>query len=303
MARPHIERYRERATPWRPLALPGFPRGVGCKVLSVDPATGAATLCLRYARGLAMPGGYSDSDQELFVLAGAVEFGATRHGAGSYLAVPRGVALPPLRATRGAQLLAFYTDGPPSFTASDSDHPRAERDRLVVIDAYAGLDWQAGGASPAQPPGRLVKVLHERPRSRALTALYALAPQFRRDAVVYHDCASEEYVISGESWSLQSGRCPAGSYAWRPAYVNHGPVASERGALVLRRSEAELVDHLHFNPWSTPEDNRAQAASRLRHARPELYATIASARAGTPADFEHPEDAATGRRSARRPSR
>jgi hypothetical protein len=303
MTRPHIERYRERATPWRRLALPGFPRGLGCKVLSLDPDTGAASLKLRYARGLALAGGFSDSDLELFVLSGAVELGATHHGPGSYLFVPRGVALPPLASPRGAEALAFYTDGPPSFTASDSDHPSAQRERLVALDVYAGLDWDATSVYPAALPGRLVKVLRDGPRSRALTCLYALAPHFRRDAVGYHDCTTEEYVIAGESWSLQAGSCPAGSYACRPAYVNHGPIASERGALLLVRSDAELVDHLHANPWSTPEENRAQAASRLRHARPELYAWIAGGRGRAPADFEHPEDPVPRRRPARRTRR
>lgn len=302
MPRPHIERYLERAAPWRRLALPGFPRGLGCKVLSLDPDTGAASLKLRFPPGRALPGGRSDSDLELFVLAGALVLGTTRHGPGSYLCVPRGVALPPVASPRGAEVLAFYDDGPPSFTESDSDHPSAERDRLVTLDAYEGVAWDAASVYPAALPGRLVKVLREAPRSRALTCLYALAPGFRLEAVCYHDCATEAYVISGGTWSLQSGACPPGSYAWRPPYVNHGPCASERGALLLVRSAAELVDHLHCNPWSTAEENRAQAASRLRHARPELYAWLASGRARAPADFEHPQPPAP-RRARRRSAR
>lgn len=296
MARPHIDCYRDRATAWRALKLPGFPRGLGAKVLSLDPASGAASLRLRYARGLALPGGYSDSDLELYVLSGALELGATRHGPGSYLHVPRGVALPPLACPRGAEALAFYRDGPPSFTPSDSDHPSADRLRLVALDAAADLEWDAAGVYPAAVPGRLVKVLRVEPRSRALTCLVALAPHFRRDAVGYLDCATEELVLGGELWSLQSGPSPAGCYSWRPAYVNHGPVASERGALLLVRSEGEFAEQLHFNPWSTPDQNRAQAASRLRLARPELYARIAAGRRAAPADFEFPADPAPGRR-------
>lgn len=303
MARPHIEGYRDAATPWRPLALPGFPRGLGARVLSLDPDSGASSLRLRYARGVAMPGGYSDSDLELYVVAGAVDLGTTRHGAGSYLYVPRGVALPPLRCPRGAEVLAFYGDGPPSFTPSDSDHPSAERERLVLRDATGGLEWDASPVYPAALPGRLVKVLRDEPRSRALTCLYALAPHFRLDAVGYHDCATEEVVLAGEVWSLQAGSSRAGGYAFRPAYVNHGPIASERGALLYVRSAAELIEHRHCNLGSTPDDNRAQAASRLRHARPELYAAIASGRAGAAADFEFPEEPAPRRPRRRRARR
>ncbi len=279
MARPHIERYLDRAAPWQRLPLPGLPRTVLGQLLSLDPASGATALKLRLPRGAVLPGGRSDSALELFVLDGTLAIGATGHGPGSYLYVPRGVALPPIASPRGATALAFYDDGPPSFVATDSDHPRAERDRLLAVDAYDGLAWDAASAYPPAAAGRLVKVLRVDADSRALTCLVALAPHFRRDAVVYHDCAVESYQISGDCWSLQAGPSPAGSYAWRPPYVNGGPYASERGALLLLRSDCELIEHPHADPWTTPEQNRAAAGAALRRARPHLHAPRAPRRA------------------------
>jgi len=279
MARPHIERYDLRAAPWRRVTLLGCARGLDGQVLSVDPASGAASLRLRLARGLTRPGGYGDAELELYVLAGAIELGGARHGAGSYLCVPPGVALPPLASPRGAELLAFSNGGPPGFTASDSDHPSAARDGLIALDAAGALRWEAGGGYPAARPGRLVKVLRSAPGSRALSCLIALAPQYRHEAIGYHDCATESYLIAGDYWSLQAGACAAGSYAWRPPWVNQGPARSERGALLFLRSDAELAEHLHLNPWSTPAENRARAASRLASARPALCAALGGRRA------------------------
>jgi hypothetical protein len=270
--RPHLERSRDRASPWQRLALPGFPRGALARVLSLDPASGATSLQLRLPRGTVLPGGWSESDLELLVLDGAVAIGAAGHGPGSYLYVPRGVALPPLSSPRGATLLAFYADGPPSLVASDSDHPRAERDRLVSLDAYDGLAWDAAGDYPPAAAGRLVKRLRVDAASRALTCLVALAPHFRRDAVVFHDCAVETYQISGDCWSLQAGATPPGSYAWRAPYVNGGPYASVRGALLLVRTDGELVAHAHLDPWTTPAANRAAALAAFKRARPHLGA-------------------------------
>jgi hypothetical protein len=272
MARPHIERYLDRATPWQRLALPGFPRGVLARVLSLDPLSGAASLKLRLRRGAALPGGRSDSALELFVLDGALEIDARSHGPGAYLYVPRGVVLGPITSPRGATALAFYADGPPSLVQSDSDHPRAERDGLISLNAYDDLAWDGAGAYPPAAPGRLVKVLRVAPASRALTGLVALAPLFRRDAAVYHDCAVETYQISGDRWSLQAGASPAGSYAWRAPYVNGGPESSARGALLLVRTDGEFTEHVHASPWTTPAANRAAALAALRQARPHLLA-------------------------------
>jgi len=270
VTRPHIEQLAARRGAWQRLSLPGFPRGLRCRVLSVDPASGASSLLLRLAPGLRWPAGRGDSDLELYVLGGAIEVDGERHGAGHYRFVPRGVVVPPLASARGCELLAFYNDAAPSFVATDSDHPRAERDRLVVLDA-GDLDWDAG---PDAVPGRLVKRLHAEPGTGALTMLVALAPGFRRDAIAVCDAAVETYQLAGSTWSLQGGRGTAGSYAWRAPFASFGPCASERGALFLMRSDGELAETLHFDPWASAAENRARALRALRLRRPALAAAV-----------------------------
>lgn len=277
--RPHLEGSVGRPPRPRPLALPGFARGIGYRVLSLDAATGAASLVLDVRAGFRQTGGYAHSALELYVTAGTLEVGEARHGAGGHLYVPPGVTLPPLAAPRGATVLAFYDDGPPSFVASDSDHPDADRDRLIAQDTTA-LDWTPDPARPADAAGVLVKCLREDPLTGASTRLVALPPDYRRDAVVFHDVAVETCQLRGTTTSLQFGDCAPGGYAWRPAYVNHGAVAARHGALVLVRSHGEFVNHFHANPWSTPEDNRRRALEALMLRRPGLFATRPAGRSG-----------------------
>jgi hypothetical protein len=271
MTRPHIENLATSRMPWQRLALPDFPRGLRYRVLSVDPASGASSLSLKLAPGLRWPGGRSDSDLEIYVQNGMLAFGDERFGAGHYRFVPRGVVLPPVASAGGCELLAFYNDGPPSFAAADSDHPRAERDRLVVLDA-GDLDWD--GACPV--PGQLAKRLHVDRATGAVTMLVALTPDFRRDAIAVCDAAVETFQLIGDSWSLQGGRVTSGGYAWRAPFASFGPWRSQRGALVLMRSDAELCEALHFDPWSGADQNRARAVRALEARRPAL---VAAARA------------------------
>ena len=276
VARPHIEGYVGLRAPWKKMPLPGFPKGMHYQLLSLDTDSGACSLKVRFESGFRLPGGFSNSEMELFVLSGSLLLGEARHGPGSYLFVPAGVVLPALSAPNGAQVLQYYNGGEPSFVASDSDHPDAERDQLVAVDAYATPDWRPDDSRPAAAPDRLVKLLRRDPATGACTFLCCVPPHFRQGGINYHDCATETYQISGTTWTMQFGDLPPGGYCWRPAYLNYGPFASRRGALSLGRSDAELNNNFHFDPRTTAEANRAQAARRLQRHKPELYAAIAA---------------------------
>jgi hypothetical protein len=301
MARPHIEAYVERRTAWKSMRLPGFPKGMRYKVLSLDTDSGACSLRVRYEAGFRQPGGMSWSEMELFVLSGSLQVGEETHGPGGYFFVPAGVTLPPIYSRRGAQVLQYYNHGEPSFAASDSDHPQAERDQLLSVNAYEDLAWGLARTDPANAPGCLVKLLRSDARTGACTYLSCMTPNFRQDNISYHDCAEEAYQIWGTTWTMQFGDLPAGGYCWRPPYVNHGAFASRHGALALGRADRGLTNHFHFNPWTTVAENRAQAASRLQQRKPMLYAWIASGGHGQPDDFEHPPE--HGRAHRARPRR
>jgi hypothetical protein len=288
MARVHIEGHVEPGTPWKKMTLPGFPRGMRYKVLSLDTDNGACSLKALYEPGFDRPAGMSYSEMELFVLSGALRVGDRIHGPGSYLFVPAGVTLPRWSAPQGAQVLQYYNYGAPSFLESDSDHPDAERDQLVIVDAYEGMSWGSADLFPAAAPGCLVKILRRDPRTRGATFLYCMAPNFWQDNITYHDCCEESYHIWGRSWTMQFGELPTGGYFWRPPYINHGPFASKLGTLALGRTDGGLHNHFHFNPWTTVEENRERAAARLQQWAPELYRWIASGDHNHPVDFEYP---------------
>ncbi|MDH5276440.1 MAG: DUF4437 domain-containing protein, partial [Gammaproteobacteria bacterium] len=125
MARPHIEPLVDRDMPFRKMTLPGFPKGMQYKMLSLDPDTGACSMTVRFDAGFRLPPGMSYSEMELFVTSGAVHFGGEQYGKGNFFFVPAGVSMPAMSVPRGAEGLMFYNYGEPSFLESDEDHPRA----------------------------------------------------------------------------------------------------------------------------------------------------------------------------------
>ena len=288
MARLHIEPYVELNDPWKKKTLPGFPKGLQYKVLSLDNDTGACSLKVLFEPGYSQPPGMSYTEYELFVLTGSLRFGDRVHGPGSYFCVPAGVSMPHLTSPRGAQALLYFNHAEPSFVESDVDHRLAERSQLVQVNAYEGMQWSSTHFFPATAPGCLVKVLRFDPRTHAFTFLYCMTPNFWQDNISYHDCAEESYHIWGTSWMMQFGELPTGGYFWRPPYINHGAFASKLGTLALGRTDSQLYNHFHFNPWTNPDENRERAASRMQSWKPDLYRWVATGDHNHPVDFEFP---------------
>jgi hypothetical protein len=271
MARPHIEPYLALRTPWRRFTLPGFPRGMLTRALSIDADSGACSLAVRWPAGCRLPRGLSYSEFELFLLKGDLSIGARRVQPGHYLWVPAGVALDELTTSRGCEMLWMYNYGEPSFAASDTDHPLAERALMVDINAYEDLAWLSGRRNPAVAPGCMVKVLRVDPVTRGNTFLYCMTPNFWQDNISYHDCCEESYHIWGTSHMMQFGDLPTGGYFWRPPYINHGAFSSKLGCLALGRTDSELYNYFHFNPWTNVLENKDRALRMLVNERPRLH--------------------------------
>ena len=108
MARPHIEPFVDRDVPFKKMTLPGFPRGMQYKVLSLDTDDGACSLTVRFEPGYKQPPGMSYTEYELFIMSGAITVGGKVWGPGSYLFVPAGVAIEALASPKGATGLMFY---------------------------------------------------------------------------------------------------------------------------------------------------------------------------------------------------
>ncbi len=291
MARPHIEPFVDRDVSFKKLTMPGFKPGVNYKMLSIDKDTGACTMTVQYDAGFKQPPGFCYSEHEFLLMEGSLTIGGKKWQKGLYSFVPAGVSLPAMSTDEGALLLVFYNFGPPSFVESDKDHQNADRTDFKMVDSYQGMDWQNSTLFPATAPGCLLKILHIDKRTFGMTFLYCMTPGFWQDNISYHDCAEEAYHIWGTSWMMQFGELPTGGYFWRPAYINHGCFASELGILAIGRTDGDLHNYFHHDPFSTPEENHERAASRLARMKPALYNWILTSEHNhLPHDFEYPND-------------
>ena len=291
MARPHIEPYVETNVPFKRMTLPGFSRGMRYKVLSLNDETGACSLKVQFDSGYKQPPGLTYTEMEMFILSGSIEMDGQVYRKGYYFLVPPGVSLPAMRSPRGCQALVYYNYAEPSFEESDEDHELGERHRLAIVNSYEDLPWTGTSFFPATANGCLVKVLRYDERTQAFTFLYCMTANFAQDNISYHDCCEESYHIWGTSWMMQFGNLPTAGYFWRPPYINHGSFRSELGIIALGRTDSQLYNHFHFNPWSTLAENRERAASRMLHWKPELYRWVESQDGHNhPTDFEFPHE-------------
>ena len=292
MARKHIEPFVDTTVAFRKMTLPGFAKGMKFKMLSIDEDTGASSMTVQFEKGYKMPPGMSYTEYEMQIMKGSIKFGDQVCGAGYYLRVPAGVHMPEMYVPRGAEVLLCYNFAEPSFVESDEDHALAFRDQLTIVDSYDGLQWMpaTGEIYPAVAPGCMLKVLKYDPLTQALTFLYCMTPRFWQDNISYHDCAEEAYHIYGTSFMMQFGDLPTGGYFWRPPWINHGSFSSEKGILGWGRTDSKLHNYFHWNPWTSPEENRDRAAAQLARQRPDLFNwTVSDDGHNHPHDFEEPD--------------
>ena len=292
MARKHIEPFVDREVPFKKMTLPGYKKGMHYKMLSIDEDTGACTMTVKYDAGYKLPPGMSYTEYELIITSGAIRYGDDLCTAGYYLRVPAGVHMPAMSVPRGATVMLMYNFAEPSFVESDEDHELAMRDQLTIIDSYEDLQWMPtiSAIYPAVAPGCLLKILKYDPLTEALSFLYCMTPKFSQDNISYHDCAEEAYHIWGTSWMMQFGDLPTGGYFWRPPWINHGAFRSELGILAFGRTDSKLHNYFHWNPWSSPIENRDRAAAQLARTKPDLFNWAVSKDGHNhPHDFENPD--------------
>jgi hypothetical protein len=93
---------------------------------------------------------------------------------------------------------------------------------------------------------------------------------------------------------MQFGDLPTGGYFYRPPYINHGAFGCKLGTLAIGRTDSQLYNHFHFNPWTNVEENRERAANRIQQWKPDLYKWINQAGHNHPVDFEYGHGHAQG---------
>lgn len=289
MARRHIEPFVDRDVPFKRLELKGIPWGYNYKMLSIDEDTGACTMSVQWDAGYRQPPSVCYSDLEIFIMKGTMKIGDKLCHEGEYLYIPRGVSMPAFSTDTGCFALVMYNDTEPHLIESDQDIEGANRQGLIQVQAYEGLSWEVPTLFPRTASGCFIKILRFDLKTHAMTFLYTMTPGFRQDNISYHDCAEEAYHIWGTSWMMQFGNLPTGGYFWRPAYVNHGAFYSEHGILGFGRTDGELHNHFHWNPYSTPEENAHRAAARFIRQKPELHKWMLT-HGHNHIDFEYPDE-------------
>ncbi len=286
MARPHIEPFSDRDVEFKPMTLPGFGGGMHYKVLSLDEQTGACSLTVQYDAGYTQPASVSYSDVELFVFDGSLKVGDQTCEKGHYFFIPAGVALPAVSCEKGATALLMYNDSEPHLIES-KENLEGARGEITSLNSYKDMPWEVPTLFPRTASGCLIKILHFDMETWAMSFLYIMSPAFHQENISYHDCAEEGYHIFGDSWMMQFGNLPTGGYFYRPAYINHGSFSTDNGVLGFARTDGELHNHFHYNPYSTPEENADRSAAKLARHKPELNKWL-YVRNHNHVDFEHP---------------
>lgn len=237
MARPHIEFVHAQCVPWTVAA-----DGSAVKVLNADPASGEATMIVRYPPGFAAPANRDDEGaEEFFVLDGALEMDGEQRRAHAYGFLPQGAGLGCRNTAQGAVLLVFrHAVGDPNGMTGCAD--------VLAIDAPA-MPWDVSTYDPKLAHLRLArKVLRLGPndsgRTFLLTGMAHGVPAEDTLPAEMHDHAEEMFMLQGAMWAPE-GRMGAGAYFYRPPGILHGPHVSETGFLQIMRSPGanRIVTH------------------------------------------------------------
>jgi hypothetical protein len=228
MARPHIEFVQCQNIAWQQ-----GPDGTLMKLLNADPDSTAATMLIQYPAGWVAPKTLADAPaEEWFVLEGAVETDAGRHGRHAYAFRPAGAGGGLSGSRLGATLIMFrYAVG--------------DRDTLAGVAEPIDIDtrmmpWDVSTYDPKLSHLRLArKVLRMGPNDSGRTFLLAGLPHGipavdSLPAETHRHC-EEGFMIHGEIFAPE-GVMRAGSYFFRPPGIVHGPHVSETGFFQLMRS-------------------------------------------------------------------
>ncbi|MFO1426259.1 MAG: hypothetical protein U1F11_04670 [Steroidobacteraceae bacterium] len=230
--------------------------GVRATALSYDAkGTRAVTVVFEFPPGWVMDRPhYLNSDQEMFVLAGEIEFGGTVYAPGDYAYIPAGFAHRLLRSPKGATVLNFYEGEHLAFYAAAPAGMYQPR-KLIHRIRSAGLGWRR-----ARERGEFKRLRRDRGSGEETWLLrvpaQAPGPDGVRGAPRLHDAVEEFFLLEGEVATPQ-GTMKSGAYAWRAPGTPVGPAFSRSGYVALLRSKGgapggRSVDGIRELPLDPP---------------------------------------------------
>jgi hypothetical protein len=257
MGRGHIEIIQSSDV--EPVDLPasGWPPGALLRTLSRDSDNGAFTGLLALPGGYRRGSGRQAHGADLFVLSGTLRIGETLHAPGFYQHIPAETDHESWTASTDCELI-LMSAGPGDFTPGTSD--RSGADGQINIDTER-MPWSRG-RHPGPPPGLFSKTLRHDPETGARVFLCSCVRRYDYPMIEYHDCHEEAFHVTGDMRMGTSGLMSPGSYFWRPPYISHGPFYSQDGMIALMTVDGPLVNHYVSDPRRTPEQNRAEAATK-----------------------------------------
>lgn len=180
---------------------------------------------------------------EVYVVEGDVVANGQRLGRGGYIRAEDATQVTELKAISGARLIVMHEPG---------YEPPGGAQPVKILDTEL-MPWQH--ATLGGPAGITVKMLHAELERGPLCLLAANVARYG-SGPEFHSCPEELYVLGGDVTG-RNGTMTAGSYFWRPEFINHGPYWSETGLLVLLRGHGDLYAYWHDDADATPEQNRA----------------------------------------------
>ncbi len=265
MARPHIEFVQAQVLPWKNLGTESSRPGAQAKSLSFDPETRAATVIMKYPKEWDMPiAHYLDSDEEFYVMEGALWIGSVEYTKGDYAYLPAGMPRPSMHSTAGATVMTFY-EGSHRTVYGEAPLGLYDPARLIAKIASEKMPWGDPSdpivAATANGAGR--KLLRQDPQNGERTWLLRFGPddpkKMTHGRIETHPVVEEVFLIEGEI-SMPYGTLKPGAYFWRPPHIEHGPVGTRKGLFGLFRCKGgPLTTHwsehevpIEWNPRYTP---------------------------------------------------
>ena len=238
MTRDHTIFIQSQCLPWTADGLGAVHAGLESRLLSGDPATGAATLLLKIPAGWRRADShYLSAMEELYVLDGELTIGTQHYAAHTYACLAAGRLRGACHSERGAVVLAMYAAHPELHVAAS---PASFYDPALDVpyhNTYAqGLEGWQKNRHTRYLVGTGVQTLREDPVTREITILYSALPFRFMEKRWTHQHVQEMYVLAGEYSINDVGVMRPGAYAWWEPEHLHGPYGSLSGFMMLIRS-------------------------------------------------------------------
>jgi hypothetical protein len=280
MARPFIEFLQSQALAWQTDAARTGRRGLECKLLSEDDATGAMTMLVRYPPGFsAAPLEWCTADEEILLLRGSLALNGRTFAQHHYAYWPAGYTRHGLQAgPEGATLIACFS-ARPRYRIDAGDAPAFDAAALTEqVDAFA-LRWDQTNMDPnISHLNAFRKNLRLGPgnsgRSYLLAGLPQGFPKSASEPLERHPHFEEMFMIAGDM-PCSLGVMRAGAYFWRPPMIWHGADCTTNGFLVFARTPGT---NRTISEWST----EGHLVTFTPEHRPQLPPELAAA--GVPAE-------------------